>query len=62
MAWTETARRDYARRGLRYASDCTDDEWAIIAPLLQRMSKVSRPREHNPRKLGSVPSGGGMTL
>ncbi|MDH7791185.1 IS5 family transposase [Ochrobactrum sp. AN78] len=51
MAWTETARRDYARRGLRYASDCTDDEWAIIAPLLQPMGKVDRPREHNPRKL-----------
>lgn len=31
MAWTETARRDYARRDLRYASDCTDDEWLLIA-------------------------------
>ncbi|MDH7784879.1 hypothetical protein QBD01_000879 [Ochrobactrum sp. 19YEA23] len=45
MAWTETARRDYARRGLRYASDCTDDEWAVVAPLLQPMGKVGRPRE-----------------
>jgi len=51
MTWTETARRDYARRFLRYASDCTDDEWIIIAPLLQKMSKVGRPRKHDPRKL-----------
>ncbi|MFK4823158.1 transposase [Ochrobactrum quorumnocens] len=51
MAWTETARRDYGRRGLRYASDCTDDEWSVVAPLLQPMSKVGRPREHDPRKL-----------
>lgn len=51
MAWTETARRDYARRGLRYTSDCTDDEWAVVAPLLQPMSKVGRPREHDPRTL-----------
>lgn len=51
MAWTETARRDYGRRGLRYASDCTDEEWAIIAPLLKPLCKVGRPREHDPRKL-----------
>ncbi|PWL16602.1 IS5 family transposase [Falsochrobactrum shanghaiense] len=51
MAWTETTRRDFARRGLRYASDCTDDEWTIIAPLLQPMSKVGRPREHDSRTL-----------
>jgi len=51
MAWIETARRDYGRRGLRYASDCTDDEWSVVAPLLQPMSKVGRPREHDPRKL-----------
>jgi hypothetical protein len=25
MGWTETARREYDRSGLRYASDCTDD-------------------------------------
>lgn len=50
MAWTETARRDYARRDLRYASDCTDDEWAVVAPL-QPLGKVGRPREHDPRKL-----------
>ena len=34
MPWTDTARRDYDRRGPRYASDLTDREWALIAPLL----------------------------
>ncbi|RYE93118.1 MAG: IS5/IS1182 family transposase, partial [Oxalobacteraceae bacterium] len=29
MGWTETARRQHDRSGLRYASDCTDREWAI---------------------------------
>jgi hypothetical protein len=26
MSWTETARRDHARRGLRYSSDLTDSQ------------------------------------
>lgn len=46
MGWTETARREHDRRGLRYASDCTDGEWAIIAPLLARTTQVGRPRLH----------------
>jgi len=49
MSWTETARREHDRRGLRYASDCTDAEWAIIAPLLARTTKVGRPRLHRSR-------------
>lgn len=51
MAWTETARRDYARRGLRYASNCTNEEWAVVEPLLRRIGKVGRPRKHDPRTL-----------
>ncbi len=51
MAWTETARRQHDRRRLRYASDCTDDEWAIVEPFLARSSKVGRPRKHEPRTL-----------
>ena len=34
MPWNDTARRDYARRAPRYASDLTDREWALIAPFL----------------------------
>ena len=51
MSWTETARREHDRRGLRYASDCTDEEWAIVAPLLARTTKVGRPRLHRGRDL-----------
>ena len=46
MPWTEIARRDDDRRFLRYASDCTDAEWDLIAPFLIRSSKVGRPRTH----------------
>jgi hypothetical protein len=34
MPWTETARREHARRATRYASDLKDEEWALIAPLM----------------------------
>lgn len=44
MAWTETARRQYARRGRRYSSDLTDPEWAILAPLLPPARSTGRPR------------------
>lgn len=44
MAWTETARRDHARPGLRYSSDLTDREWALIAPFLPGPKPVGRPR------------------
>ncbi len=49
MAWTETTRREHDRSGLRYASDCTDDEWGFIAPLLARASRVGRPGKHGLR-------------
>ena len=51
MGWTETARREHDRRRLRYTSDCTDAEWAIIAPLLARTTKVGRPRLHRARDM-----------
>jgi len=51
MGWTETARREHDRRRLRYTSDCTDGEWAIVAPLLARTTKVGRPRLHRARDL-----------
>jgi len=44
MAWTETARRDHARQGLRYSSDLTDQEWALIAPFLPEAKPLGRPR------------------
>jgi transposase len=32
MAWTEITRSKNQRDGLRYASDTTDEEWALIKP------------------------------
>ena len=51
MPWTEITRPDYDRRFLRYASDCTDSEWHLIAPFLMRSSKVGRPRTHSMRHI-----------
>ena len=51
MAWTETTRRQYQREGLRYASDLTDAEWALIEPFLPCPAKVGRPRKTDPRRL-----------
>lgn len=51
MAWTEITRRDYGRRHLRYASDCTDEEWALIAPLMPASSRVGRPRKWEMREI-----------
>ena len=31
--WTPEHRRAANRSGLRYPSDLTDDEWAIVAPM-----------------------------
>ena len=45
MAWSEITRRQYRREGLRYASDMTDAEWALIAPLMPVRREIGRPRE-----------------
>ena len=51
MPWDDTARRDYARRGARYASDLTDREWAQIAPLLPSPRAIGRPRTTDLREV-----------
>ena len=45
MAWPEITRRKYRRDGLRYASNLTDAEWALIQPLLPPAAPLGRPRE-----------------
>jgi transposase len=42
--WTEITREQYRRKGLRYSSDLTDAEWAVIAPRLPPASRLGRPR------------------
>lgn len=51
MPWTETARRDYARRGMRYSSDLSDREWALISPFLPDARRLGRPRTTNLREV-----------
>ena len=34
VVWTDSARRQYQRLGRRYASDLTDEEFALIGPML----------------------------
>lgn len=51
MAWTETTRPHYERRCPRYASDLTDEEWALIAPLMPSPSLIGRPRKTDLREV-----------
>jgi transposase len=51
MPWTEITRRQYGRTGLRYASDVTDGEWALIAPSMPPPSRIGRPRETDLRRV-----------
>jgi putative transposase len=44
MPWTEITRAEYQRNGLRYASDMTDAEWALIARRLPGRRRLGRPR------------------
>ncbi len=44
MVWTEITRPKYRRDGLRYASDTTDEEWAVISPLMPSANRRGRPR------------------
>lgn len=44
MVWTPITRAQHARDHLRYASDLTEAEWALLAPLLPGPSHRGRPR------------------
>ena len=44
MVWTEITRPKYRRDGLRYASDTTEEEWAVISPFMPRESRRGHPR------------------
>jgi transposase len=51
MAWTEITRAKYRRDGLRYASDTTDEEWAVIERLMPPAHGRGRPRETSLRDI-----------
>ena len=49
--WTPENRGLYARPGLRYPSDLTDAEWALVAPLIRPAKRGGRPRTVNIREV-----------
>lgn len=42
--WTLTTRRQYSRDGLRYETDLTDAESAVVEPLMPEPCRCGRPR------------------
>lgn len=44
MTWTSIARAEHNRDRLRFPSDLTDREWALIAPLIPPAKRGGRPR------------------
>jgi transposase len=51
MPWTKITRVEYQRSGLRYASDLTDAEWALIARQMPPRRRLGRPREVDLREV-----------
>ena len=51
MPWTEITREQYRRSGLRYASDLTDEEWALIVRWMPARRHLGRPREVSLREV-----------
>lgn len=49
--WTEITRPKYERGDLRYATDVTDAEWALIALHLPAPRRLGRPRETDLREV-----------
>ena len=49
--WTAETRRDYERKTPRYPSDLTDDEWALVAPLIPPAKRGGRKREVDVREV-----------
>ena len=43
--WTPTTRRQHSRAGLRYDTDLTDAEWALVEPYMPPPCACGRPRE-----------------
>ena len=52
--WTPTTRAQHSRAGLRYGSDLTDAEWAILAPLLPPPRGRGRKRKWAMRQIVSA--------
>ncbi len=49
--WTVANRARYDRNGLRYPSDVTDDEWAVLKPLIPKAKRGGNRRHVNEREI-----------
>ncbi|WP_420093955.1 IS5 family transposase [Agrobacterium pusense] len=49
--WTKANRGTYNRNGLRYPSDLTDAEWALVEPLIPPAKRGGRKREVDVREV-----------
>lgn len=49
--WTQENRRIYERRGLRYPSDLTDEEWALVEPHIPPGKRGGRKRTVDVREV-----------
>jgi transposase len=49
--WTPEHRRAAMRRGLRYPSDLTDGEWALVEPLIRPAKRGGRKRTVDVREI-----------
>src|SRR3954452_4307579 len=49
--WTAADRERYRRDGLRYPSDLTDAEWALMAPLIRPAKRGGRRRSVDVREV-----------
>ena len=49
--WTAETRPRYERKGLRYQSDLTDEEWALVAPRIPPAKPGGRKRKVDVREV-----------
>ena len=49
--WTNENRARYDRSKLRYPSDLTDEEWALIAPVIPRAKRGGNKRTVDVREV-----------
>lgn len=51
MGWTGIARHEHSREGLRYPSDMTNGEWALLEPFIPPARHGGRPRTTDMREV-----------
>lgn len=51
MPWTEITRPQYERDCARYASDLTEEEWALLEPRMPPRNRIARLRKTNLREV-----------